>query len=68
MLPVLSQSESDLTACFVQDIADLPDTFSEKETAGKQSLQQMLSSDQEAFSGGRSRAILRSNPFHCPRN
>jgi hypothetical protein len=50
MLPVFSQSEADLTACFVQDMAVLLDTFSEKDTSGKQSLQQMLSSDQEAFS------------------
>jgi hypothetical protein len=50
MLPVLSQSEADLTACFVQDIAALLDSFSEKETSGKQSLQQMLSSDRAAFS------------------
>jgi HEAT repeat protein len=50
MLPVFSQSESDLTACFVQDMAALLDTFSEKDTAGKQSFQQMLSSDREAFS------------------
>lgn len=50
MLPVLSQSEADLTACFVQDIAALLDSFSEKDTSGKQSLQQMLSSDPAAFS------------------
>jgi len=50
MLPVLSQSEADLTACFQQDIAALLDSFSEKDTSSKQSLQQMLSSDQDAFS------------------
>ena len=50
MLPVLSQSEADLTACFQQDITALLDCFSEKDTSSKQSLQQMLSSDQAAFS------------------
>jgi hypothetical protein len=50
MVPVMSQSEADLTACFVQDIAALLESFSEKDTSGKQSLQQMLSSDQQAFS------------------
>jgi hypothetical protein len=35
MLPVLSQGEGDLTACFAQDIAALLDCFSEKETSGK---------------------------------
>ncbi len=50
MLPVLSQSEADLTACFQQDIAALLGSFSEKDTSSKQSLQQMLSSDREAFS------------------
>lgn len=50
MLPVLSQSEADLTACFRQDIAGLLDSFSERDTSGKQSLQQMLSSDEAAFS------------------
>jgi len=49
MLPVLSQNEADLTTCFQQDIAALLDSFSEKDTSGKQSLQQMLSSDQDAF-------------------
>lgn len=51
MLPVFSQSEAELAACFVQDIAALVESFSEKDTAGKQSLQQMLSSDQAAFRG-----------------
>jgi len=50
MLPVLSQSEADLTTCFQQDIAALLESFSEKDTSSKQSLQQMLSSDQAAFS------------------
>lgn len=50
MLPVLSQSEADLTACFQADIAALLDNFSEKDTSSKQSMQQMLSSDQAAFS------------------
>ena len=50
MLPVLSQSEADLTTCFVKDIAALLESFSEKETSGKQSLQQILSSDKAAFS------------------
>ncbi len=50
MLPVLSQSEADLTTCFQQDIGALLDSFSEKDTSGKQSLQQMLSSDRKAFS------------------
>jgi hypothetical protein len=50
MLPVLSQSEADLTTCFQQDIAALLDSFSEKDTSSKQSLQQMLGSDQAAFS------------------
>jgi hypothetical protein len=50
MLPVLSQSEADLAACFQQDIAGLLDSFSQKDTSSKQSLQQMLSSDQAAFS------------------
>jgi hypothetical protein len=50
MLPVLSQSEADLTACFQQDIAALLGSFSEKDTSSKQSLQQMLSSDQQTFS------------------
>jgi HEAT repeat protein len=50
MMPVLSQSEADLTTCFQQDIAALLDSFSEKDTSSKQSLQQMLSSDQAAFS------------------
>jgi|GEM_PF-1620830 len=55
MLPVLSHSEGDLTACFAQDIAAMLESFSEKDAAGKQSLQQMLSSDPAAFS----RASLR---------
>jgi hypothetical protein len=50
MLPVLSRSEADLTACFVQEITSLVASFSEKDTASKQSLQQILSSDQAAFS------------------
>jgi hypothetical protein len=50
MLPVLPQSEADLTTCFQQDICSLLDSFSEKDTSGKQSLQQMLSSDRKAFS------------------
>jgi HEAT repeat protein len=50
MVPVLSQSEADLTTCFQQDISALLDSFSEKDTSSKQSLQQMLSSDQAAFS------------------
>jgi hypothetical protein len=50
MLPVLSQGEADLTACFVQEIAALLASFSEKNTSSKQSLQQMLASDRAAFS------------------
>ena len=49
MLPVLSQSEADLTACFAQDIAALLDSFSEKHTSSKQSFQQMLAADPVAF-------------------
>ena len=59
MLPVLSQSEADLTTCFQQDISGLLDSFSEKDTSSKQSLQQMLSSDQAAFS----RASIAARPF-----
>jgi HEAT repeat protein len=57
MLPVLSQSEADLTTCFHRDIAALLDSFSEKDTSRKQSLQQMLSSDQDAFSRASIRAL-----------
>lgn len=57
MLPVLSQAEADLTACFAQDISALLESFSEKDTSGKQSLQQMLSSDRAAFSRGSIRAL-----------
>jgi HEAT repeat protein len=61
MLPVLSQSEADLTACYVQDIAALLDSFSEKDTSSKQSLQQMLSSDQAAFSRASIRVLAHAN-------
>jgi hypothetical protein len=57
MLPVWSQSEADLTACFEQEIGVLLESFSEKNTAGKQSLQQMLSSDPGAFSRASIRAL-----------
>jgi hypothetical protein len=60
MLPVWSQIEADLTACFEQEIGVLLDSFSEKETAGKQSLQQMLSSDPGAFSRASIRALARA--------
>jgi hypothetical protein len=50
VLPALSQSEIEIAACFVQDIAALLESFSEKDTTGKQSMQQMLSSDRAAFS------------------
>jgi hypothetical protein len=61
MLPVLSHSEGDLTACFAADIAAMLESFSEKDSAGKQSLQQMLSSDPAAFS----RATLRVLSGQC---
>ena len=50
MLPVLSPSEAELTACFAHDIAALVESFPEDATASKQSLDQMVSSDQGAFS------------------
>ncbi|HTB15518.1 MAG TPA: HEAT repeat domain-containing protein [Bryobacteraceae bacterium] len=61
MLPVLSQTEADITACFAQDIAALVESFSEKETSGKQSLQQMLSSDPAAFSRASIQVLAQAN-------
>jgi HEAT repeat protein len=49
MLPVLSQSEADLTACFVQKISAVLAAYSEKAVTAKESLQQILSSDGPAF-------------------
>jgi hypothetical protein len=49
MLPVISQTEAELTACFVKDIAALVASFSENATASRRSLDQMLSADQGAF-------------------
>jgi hypothetical protein len=60
MALVLSLTEGDLTACFEQDIVALLESFSEKETSGKQSLQQMLFSDQGAFSRASIRALART--------
>jgi hypothetical protein len=60
MTPVLSQSEADLTACFVQDIASLIGSFSENPSASKQSLDQMLSSDEAAFARASVRVLAKS--------
>jgi hypothetical protein len=49
MLPISIHSDAEVTACFEKDIAALVGAFSEKETSGKQSLQQMLSSDPATF-------------------
>ncbi len=49
MLPVSTHSDAEVVACFEKDIAALVDAFSEKETSGKQSLQQILSSDPATF-------------------
>jgi HEAT repeats len=59
MLPVSSQSEAELTACFAQDIAGLVESFSEDATASKRSLDQMLSSDEGAFSRASIRVLAR---------
>ncbi len=60
MPQVSSQSEADLTACFEQEISVLLEAFSEKETSGKQSLQQMLASDPAAFSRASIRALAKA--------
>jgi len=60
MLPVLSQSEAELIACFAQDISALVQSFSEDGTASKQSLDQMVSSDPEAFSRASIRVLARA--------
>jgi hypothetical protein len=61
MLPVLSQSDSDLTACFVQDIAALLESFPDDASASKQSLHQMLSSDKRAFSRASVRVLAKAD-------
>jgi hypothetical protein len=57
MLQVLSP---DLTDCFEQEIAAQMKSFSERDTSGKQSLQQMLASDREAFSKASILALARA--------
>jgi HEAT repeat protein len=59
MLPVLSQSEADLTACFAQEMSAILDGFSEKDPAGKQNLQRILASDPGAFSRAAVRVLGR---------
>jgi hypothetical protein len=60
MLPVLSKGEADLTACFSQDMAALLESFSEKDTSSKQSLQQMLAADRGAFSRASMRVLAQA--------
>src|SRR5713101_4364355 len=56
------KSDVELTACFAQDIASILASFSEKDPAGKQSLQQMLNSDPAAFCWGSVHALVNAAP------